>query len=217
MKAASGQILKNNNCCFFEQDLAYSSNTLYASFYADFCCCGSISFLKTKLNLKVEEICREKSTCSHKFLGKKCHRTRFLFSIIYNEAFSQNSQPLNTVIYFCKKLHFRCLTEFWIGPWLSLSFLLLLSIEAVTLNLPIILLMWFVFYISISSRNLLCRCNRIMFETCRNLPMRDEKGFDKVVLVSFLLTWNMFTRGKGVSTSENPALKCVYMYMSSRI
>ena len=82
LKATSGQILKNNNCCFFEQDLAYSSNTLYASFYADFCCCDSISFLKIKLNLKVEEIYREKSSCSHKFLGKKCHCTRFLFSII---------------------------------------------------------------------------------------------------------------------------------------
>ena len=37
--------------------------------------------------------------------------------------------------------------------------------------------------------------------------MRDQKGFDKVVLVSFLLTWNKFTLAKGVSTSENPALK----------
>ena len=43
---------------------------VYASFHADFCCCDSISFLKIKLNLKVEEIYRQKSTCSYKFLGK---------------------------------------------------------------------------------------------------------------------------------------------------
>ena len=33
--------------------------------------------------------------------------------------FCKNSQRLNTVNYFCKKLHLRCFTAFWIRLWLS--------------------------------------------------------------------------------------------------
>ena len=77
--------------------------------------------VNTKLNLKVEEICRD---CSATFLWNKWQRTRILFSLIrdifitlwntWYEVFFKNSQRLNTVKYFCRKLHFRCFAEFWI-------------------------------------------------------------------------------------------------------
>ena len=45
---------------------------------------------------------------------------------------------------------------------------LLLSFEAVTLNLPRMFQIWWVFYLNISSWNLLLTCNNIMFQTCSN-------------------------------------------------
>ena len=63
--------------------------------------------------------------------------------------------------------------------------------------------MWSVSYLNISSRNLLFRCNRITSETCSNLTMWNQNGADKVILVSFLLTWNVVTCGSTVSNSDN--------------
>ena len=42
-----------------------------------------------------------------------------------------------------------------------------------------------------------------MFETCSNLYMRKQNSVDKVILVSFLLAWNVVTHGSTVYTGEN--------------
>ena len=48
-----------------KQDLAYSLNTVSASFYADICSCERLSCLKIKLNFfKKEETCID---CGHIF------------------------------------------------------------------------------------------------------------------------------------------------------
>ena len=99
-------------------------------------------------------------------------------------------------------LNLRCLTGFWIRLWLSRDFFLL-SVETATFNLPRIFLKWLVFYLSILSRDLLFRCNGIMFQTCLNLTMRNQNGIDKVVQISLLLTWETLTRVSTVSTSDN--------------
>ena len=44
---------------------------------------------------------------------------------------------------------------------------------------------------------------KLMSEPCSNLTMRNQNGVDKVILVSFLLTWNFVTCGSTVSTSDN--------------
>ena len=48
-----------------------------------------------------------------------------------------------------------------------------------------------------------------MFETCQNLTMekKKKKGFLQVALASLLITWNMFTIGQDVSTSDNDQVK----------
>ena len=48
---------------------------------------------------------------------------------------------------------------------IMLRFFLLLLIEASTLNLSEIFLIWIVLYLSIWSRNFPIRCNKVMFET----------------------------------------------------
>ena len=85
---------------------------------------------------------------------------------------------------FTKSFMLDVLLSCWIRPWLSMILLLLL-IETATLNLPRIFLIWLVSYLNISSRNLLFRCNRIMPEACSNLTMRNQNGFDKVILFYF--------------------------------
>ena len=49
----------------------------------------------------------------------------------------------------------------------------------------------------------LFRCNRIIFQTCSNLTMRNLNDVNKVVLASVSLTWDMLTFVSTVSTSEN--------------
>ena len=85
--------------------------------------------VKIKFNLKIEEICRN---CSPNFLWNKWQRTKILFSPIRDilitlwntshEVFCKNIQRLNTANYFCRKLHLRCFTGFWIRLWLSKYF-----------------------------------------------------------------------------------------------
>ena len=53
----------------------------------------------------------------------------------------------------------------------------LLLIEASTLNLSRIFLIWLVFYLSIYHTNFSVRCNKIVFETCQNFTMKNKKGF----------------------------------------
>ena len=82
------------------------------------------------------------------------------------------------------------------SPIMQGFFFLLLSIEVATFNLPrtLDIMISILSKYFISSRNFLFRCNRIMFETCSNLTMRNQNGVDKVVLVSLLLTSNMLKR-----------------------
>ena len=42
-----------------------------------------------------------------------------------------------------------------------------------------------------------------MFRTCSNLTLRNQNGINKVVLVSFLPTWDMLTRVPTISTGGN--------------
>ena len=118
------------------------------------------------------------------------------------ECFAKIANGWILLTVFTKSFILDVLISCWIRPWLSLMFLLL-SIETATLNLPGIFLIWSVSYLNISCRNLLFRCNRITSETCSNLTMRNQNGVDKLILVSFLLTWNVVTCGSTVSTSDN--------------
>ena len=70
----------------------------------------------------MEEICEN---CSHILFWKKCHYTRFGFSIIKGIIINliwKNGKRLNIVKYFCKRNQFRCLNEFWISFSLSRGF-----------------------------------------------------------------------------------------------
>ena len=77
--------------------------------------------VKIKLNFKVEEICR---VTRPNFLWNQWQRTRILFSLIrgilttvwktWYEVLCKNSKRLNTVNNFCRKLHLRYFTGFWI-------------------------------------------------------------------------------------------------------
>ena len=63
--------------------------------------------------------------CSHILFWKKCHYTRFGFSIIKGIIINliwKNGKRLNIVKYFCKRNQFRCLNEFWISFSLSRGF-----------------------------------------------------------------------------------------------
>ena len=84
--------------------------------------------VKIILNSKVEEICRD---CSPIFLWIKWQHTRILFSLIrsifitlWNTLWSvlQKKSTVNTVNFFCRKLHLRCFIGFWTRLWLSRGF-----------------------------------------------------------------------------------------------
>ena len=108
--------------------------------------------VKIKMNLKVEWICRD---CSLNFLLDKCHCTRFLFSIIrgiiITVTFFKKSQRHNIVGYFRKVFHWVQNTSLIIKGFFYYSQLRLL--------LGLFREFWLAFHLSISSRNLLCRCN----------------------------------------------------------
>ena len=156
----------------------------------------------------MDEICRD---CSPNILWVKWQCKRILFTFIraiiitfwnnWSRAFCKNSQRQNTVNYFCKKLHLRCLTGLSIRPWLSKVFFLFLSIVASTLDLLIIFLIWLVFYLRISTSYCLFRSNKVMFQSCQIFTMRNQTVFDKSVLASLWLNWIMATSGFAVSTS----------------
>ena len=99
-------------------------------------------------------------------------------------AFCENSQRLNTANCF----HLILNTSLIIQLYFLILLILSLSMEAATLNLPKIFLIWLAFYLRIFSRNFLFRRNKVMFETCQNFTMRNQNGFHKVVLTSLLLT-----------------------------
>ena len=99
-------------------------------------------------------------------------------------AFCENSQRLNTANCFYLILNTSLIIQLYFLILLILS----LSMEAATLNLPKIFLIWLAFYLRIFSRNFLFRRNKVMFETCQNFTMRNQNGFHKVVLTSLLLT-----------------------------
>ena len=138
----------------------------------------------------MEEIYRQKSTCSYKFLGKNVIASGFYLVSSKMKRFTKI-----------------------VNRWILLSIFTRSSILDVWLSfesVPDYYWDFFCYYqlgCYSESFNNYSNVIRILYKTCQNRPMRDQKGFDKVVLVSFLLTWNKFTRGKGVSTSENPALK----------
>ena len=48
-----------------------------------------------------------------------------------------------------------------------------------------------------------------MFENCQNVTMKNKKEFLLIALASLLITWNMFTIGYAVSTSDNDQVKTV--------
>ena len=138
---------------------------------------------------QVEEIWRD---CGLDLLWNKCYWTKSLFSIIRrifrtqsninDEALCGNSSWLNIINWFHKNLHLRCL---FLGSEMSLiiqGFFLLLSFETTTSNFPRIFLMWLEFYLNISSRIFLFNSDRIKFQTCSNLSMRNHNGAGKVTL-----------------------------------
>ena len=50
---------------------------------------------------------------------------------------------------------------------------------------------------------MMAKASIIMFRTCSNLTLRNQNGINKVVLVSFLPTWDMLTRVPTISTGGN--------------
>ena len=80
------------------------------------------------------------------------------------------------------------------------GFFLLLWVEASILNLPRIFLSSLVFYLSIQSRNVSLKCNKIMFETSQNFAMRNQNGLQ---LVSEGLYLEHVYNWLAVSTSDN--------------
>lgn len=95
------------------------------------------------------------------------------------------------------------MTGLWVRLWLSRGFSLWLSIEAATLKLLRMFQMWFVFYLSILSSNLIFKCHKTKFQTCSSLNIWNHSNVDTFVQVSSLLTWDTLTHVSTVSTSEN--------------
>ena len=96
---------------------------------------------------------------------------REIFGTLWNakyEVFCETSLRLNTVYYFCKKLHLRNFTVFFMHLWL------LLSIEASTLNLLGVFLIWLVLNLS-------------------KLHHEEQERLLLSSLASLWITWNMIT------------------------